>query len=259
LGFCAVFYGIIAASTIKPEMFPSFTDGTLRILGGVSTLTFARYFSISQQSLFTEYQRRGGKKASLVGPTFASLLFLFVFCGVIAGPDVWREIKDSQTFDNAVALMQQKNYRAAEPLFKAYLAKHPDDVNVHLNLGLIYAMTDRIPQSKGELDKVLRVDPANPSALDVLQGIQADEDFEKAHALLRRKKYREAEPLFKAYVAQYPEERAAHFNLAVIYAQTNRLPQAKKEVQEYLRSDPGDQDAKDLLQGIEDDLKAQAR
>lgn len=64
-------------------------------------------------------------------------------------------------------------------------------------------------------------------------------------------KSREAEIFFKDFKREYPEETMVHWNLALIYEQTNRIEQAKKELREMLHKEPKNKEARAYLQQLE--------
>jgi hypothetical protein len=88
--------------------------------------------------------------------------------------------------------------------------------------------------------------------------IRDQNEFNRAVTLMQHGKLDEAEAIFKAYRAEYPDEAVVHFNLGMVYAAKDRLPTAKNELQETLRLDPNFKDAKKYLHEVESDMKAEA-
>ncbi|BCM88542.1 hypothetical protein IAD21_00375 [Abditibacteriota bacterium] len=62
---------------------------------------------------------------------------------------------------------------------------------------------------------------------------------------------REAELFFQEFKRKYPEETMTHWNLAIIYAQTDRVEQAKAEIQELLQAEPNNKEAHDYLNELQ--------
>jgi predicted Zn-dependent protease len=75
--------------------------------------------------------------------------------------------------------------------------------------------------------------------------------FDAAVALMEKGQYRQAETALQDYHARYPDDIAAHWNLAIIYLQTDRVPQARQIMKELLRQDPDNKEAQDFLQELD--------
>ncbi len=63
---------------------------------------------------------------------------------------------------------------------------------------------------------------------------------------------REAERFFQEFKQKYPEETMTRWNLAIIYTETERVKQAKEELQELLTLEPDNKEARDYLRELED-------
>lgn len=60
---------------------------------------------------------------------------------------------------SAQAAMEKKNYAAAAQNYEQFLAKRPDDANVHFQLGYAYTGLQRLGDAKREYEKAIALDP----------------------------------------------------------------------------------------------------
>ncbi|RYX86743.1 tetratricopeptide repeat protein [bacterium] len=61
----------------------------------------------------------------------------------------------------------------------------------------------------------------------------------------------EAELFFQKFKSKYPEETSAHWNLAIIYAQTDRFEEARAEMRDLLELEPDNKEAREYLRELE--------
>lgn len=118
------------------------------------------------------------------------------------------------------------------------------------------------------LDAGLKPLPAGRTALVLLSGallllalitaksavsVMLDERrFDAGLSLMERGDYAGAEKIFLAYAAQFPEETAAYWNLAIVYEETGRIDDAIRQITLLLREDPDDEEALDFLEELQD-------
>jgi Flp pilus assembly protein TadD len=69
---------------------------------------------------------------------------------------------------------------------------------------------------------------------------------------MEKGEHQKAEAIFKSVQSKLPDESAIHWNLAVIYMNTDRYELARRELREYLRCEPNSQEAKELVRDLED-------
>src|SRR5712691_8189056 len=62
-------------------------------------------------------------------------------------------------FAAAQQAQHSKDYATAEREYKAVLSQAPDFAEVHMNLGLIYQLQDRIPEAMTEFRRALNIKP----------------------------------------------------------------------------------------------------
>ncbi|OGV46649.1 MAG: hypothetical protein A2X46_14560 [Lentisphaerae bacterium GWF2_57_35] len=73
-----------------------------------------------------------------------------------------------------------------------------------------------------------------------------------AYDLLVEEKYEKAEHVLLQSRRDHPNDLNVRYNLAVLYAQTHREPEAKQELRAIIEADPSKADAKDFLQELDD-------
>lgn len=66
---------------------------------------------------------------------------------------------DLDRFARAVALVEERKYREAEPVFVTYAEAHPDDASVYWNLMLVYDATGRRTKAIEQLERYLELVP----------------------------------------------------------------------------------------------------
>ncbi|HEY0072793.1 MAG TPA: tetratricopeptide repeat protein [Abditibacteriaceae bacterium] len=166
-----IFYVIVAVTSIAPNMHPAL-DKQLRLLCGAFTLSVAACFYRNQKPLFLRHLRQGGKKAALLKPVLLSFIAILI---VMASFGYWLVAQEEKKFNRAIVLYEQGEYKDAERLFKSYKVDNPDESGVYLNLALIYLETERPEQAKEELQEVIRLEPQNEEAKDLLQELEDGE------------------------------------------------------------------------------------
>jgi tetratricopeptide (TPR) repeat protein len=102
-----------------------------------------------------------------------------------------------------------------------------------------------LPQAESDLQSVLRSNPHDYRALNLLGMIRA-----------QQQRNADAEKIFKSLIQQKPDFAGAHVNLGLLYLQMSRSDQAIAQFQEALRLEPGRADA---LGALLNTLRVQAR
>src|SRR5712692_10538228 len=96
-------------------------------------------------------------------------------------------------FAAAQQAQRDKDYAAAEREYQAVLALAPDFAEVHMNLGLIYQLQDRIPEAMTEFRRALKIKPALAGA-NFFLGVDYCKMGEGAKAIPYLKAAARAEP-----------------------------------------------------------------
>jgi Flp pilus assembly protein TadD len=71
----------------------------------------------------------------------------------------------------AQAAMDKKDYAAAARNYQEYLAKKPDDANIHFQLGYAYTALQRPADAEGEYRKAIDLDPDDPKMAAAYQNL----------------------------------------------------------------------------------------
>lgn len=133
-------------------------------------------------------------------------------------------------FNKAVDAMRARNYTQAEPLLADLTQKQPQLAAPWLNLGILYARTNRKPQAILTLRKGLALSPNHAAAQNQL-GILLRENGE----------LKAAEQAYQAALANSPEHANAHLNLGVLYdVHLKQAALALKHYEQYQRLMPSD-------------------
>jgi tetratricopeptide (TPR) repeat protein len=128
----------------------------------------------------------------------------------------------------ANALADGGDLEAAAISFLATLRLDPNHASAHINLGNIYLQQQLLKDAETQYEQALRSEPNNAVALVNL-----------GRTLLLQKQWEAALALFRKIPADNPLAAKAKFGAAQALAQTNRIEEAKSELREVLRLDPG--------------------
>lgn len=111
-----------------------------------------------------------------------------------------------QTFNEAVAAMQQKNWNQAERLLLRLTKGQAKLSGAHLNLGLVYRALDNRVQAEESFQKAIASNSNNLDAYNQL-------------AILKREAgdFAEAEDLYQQALAVWPYHPESHKNIAILY------------------------------------------
>lgn len=103
----------------------------------------------------------------------------------------------------AVALLQLKQFGAAEPLFQAALAQQPANPEFHNNYGVLLRATERLHESYAEFATAVALKPRYKEALKNLAFMA----WQVGH-------YKQALSSFATYVALNPVDKPVYFHMA---------------------------------------------
>jgi tetratricopeptide (TPR) repeat protein len=107
----------------------------------------------------------------------------------------------------------------------------------NMQYGMAQARLKNYPEALGPLQKAVKLTPDNGMG-----------HYELGLALFETGDWKAAAPEFEAAVAKAPKWTDAHFSLAAVYARIDRVPDAMKELDITLGSDP-DHYRANLLRG----------
>jgi tetratricopeptide (TPR) repeat protein len=143
-------------------------EGTVRLWILILHVAIAWHLYLRQQNLFVRHIQQGGRKATLLVPVVASVLWLLLLAASSVGIAFLQASRDDKVFANALTLMNKGKNREAEILFRQYKSRNPEEATTYWNLAVIYERTGRSQQAKIELRDLLKIEPENKDAREWL-------------------------------------------------------------------------------------------
>jgi tetratricopeptide (TPR) repeat protein len=137
-------------------------------------------------------------------------------------------------FDNAVSLLNQKDYEKAIALLKQIVEQSPGVSAPHVNLGIAYQRTGKQDMAEAQFKTALSLVPGHPVVCN-------------QYGLLCRKsgRFEQAQTLYKQALTAFPEYYPVHRNLGILCdLYLNDLPCALEHYEVYSRRAPEDQQVK---------------
>ncbi|MBI5066345.1 tetratricopeptide repeat protein [Candidatus Woesearchaeota archaeon] len=126
-----------------------------------------------------------------------------------------------------------------------------NNIDAHLNLGLVYGFIGDLEQAKKEINRVLIIDPSNPNAIElkkILEGQatlnpeskneEAMKYFSKAEEYFGQGKYELAISEYQKAIAADPEFSTAYLYLGDTYYKLNKYDDAIQQYSEAIKKDP---------------------
>jgi tetratricopeptide (TPR) repeat protein len=156
LGAAAAFFGA-AFFTELPHLF-------FAVFHGLAYF----YFRESQRGLFAAHLARGGARASFRRPVVYSIVGLVALVVGLFAHAYYLTIRDEQRFREAVGLLESRQYKPAEDLFRLYRRSNPDDIASYYNVALIYLWQADTARALQELREGLARDPSDTAATSLL-------------------------------------------------------------------------------------------
>ena len=123
-----------------------------------------------------------------------------------------------EQYEKALVLMQVEDFVGAERAFTLFLQAHPKYAGPYVNLGIIYARTDRLNEAAAAFKNAIDRNRSNAVALNEL-GI----------VYRRMGRFSEAKEAYNRAVEVAPEFAAPHLNLGVLYDLYLRQPDVALE------------------------------
>jgi tetratricopeptide (TPR) repeat protein/peroxiredoxin len=135
---------------------------------------------------------------------------------------------------------RQKNFEKAQELLNQALSLQPDDPETNYSLGMFYAQQGQIQQAREYLQEAIDLRSNYPEALNNLGVLFVQEqDYEKA------------KEQFKTCIQRAPQFDQSYFNLARLYALKGEKEDARKVLEELLKKEPDNRDAKQMLEALQ--------
>lgn len=157
---------------------------------------------------------------------------------------------NKEKFEKAKALHLAGKPAEAAPIYKEFLAQHPNNINANNMLGTLYLQAGNLADAEVLLNKTLSISPKNAFALCNLaviyseskrkleaiklceQAIEINSNFSEAHNNLGSylsdlEENNRAIPYFKRAIELKPDYTDAHFNLGLVYYRTKQFALAE--------------------------------
>ncbi len=131
-------------------------------------------------------------------------------------------------------------FEKALPFLQSEVQQHPENADLHFNLGNVYGLMGRPQDAIGEFSAVVRLQPADPSA-----------HFNLGIALSSVSDFEHAAEHFAVTLRLRPDDAAGHLWLARTLARLGRRDDAIAEYREALRLAPALKTAADELHSLE--------
>ncbi|MGA9461269.1 MAG: tetratricopeptide repeat protein [Terracidiphilus sp.] len=135
---------------------------------------------------------------------------------------------------------RQHSFEKAEDCFKRAIQIQPDDPEVSYSLGMLYAQQGRLDRAADYLQRALALRPAYPEALNNLGVLY-----------VRGQQYAQAEDQFKTGIRLAPDFDQSYLNLARLYAIQNKSEKARQILDDLLRMQPNNSNAKQAIQMLQ--------
>jgi tetratricopeptide (TPR) repeat protein len=120
-------------------------------------------------------------------------------------------------------------WRDSITLWEDVVNKSPNKARVLYNLGQSYQLVGRLNDAQKAWEKAIKADPNHSYSLNSLGNI----------AMLAND-YPLAEQYYRRSLKVYPGNAETHYNLAMIYEQTNRVPESVLELELFLQKVPSE-------------------
>ena len=130
-------------------------------------------------------------------------------------------------FDRAVQALTAGNYPAAEQEFQAVLRQEPNNIAAIVNLGILYARTNRTDKAVAEYKKALQLSPNDEPILLNLGLVYLKQEF-----------HSKALPYFARVVALDPKNLQARQLLAVCRIYTGKLAEGIQDLEKLEAANP---------------------
>jgi tetratricopeptide (TPR) repeat protein len=130
---------------------------------------------------------------------------------------------DPSSTDTNTALanlyMRQRRFVEAEPLLRKLLTAHSNDAGVHFQLGRMLAIAGKNDEAIAELEAGLKLDPADSKAQRDLADLYVDSG-----------KYDQAQRAYSALLGSYPNDADLHYGYGRALLKQKKFAEAEQEL-----------------------------
>ncbi len=123
--------------------------------------------------------------------------------------------------------MRQQRFSDAESLLRKLTVLHPNDAGVHLQLGRMLAIAGKNGDAIAELEAGLKLDPSDSKAQRDLADLYADGG-----------KFQQAERLYGALLASYPRDASLHHGFGRALLKQRKFAEAEPELMKAVQLQP---------------------
>ncbi len=162
-----------------------------------------------------------------------------------------KEEKINQLLLEARYFTEQGDFDNAITKLNEVLKLDTNNIDAHLNLGLVYGFIGDLVQAEKEINLVLILDPSDPNAIELKkilegqatlnQGSENEESmgyFSKAEEYFSQGKYEQAIEEYKKTIKADPEFSTAYLYLGDAYYKLNKYDDAIQQYDEAIKKDP---------------------
>lgn len=162
-----------------------------------------------------------------------------------------KEEKINQLLLDARYFTEQGDFNNTITKLNEVLKLDTNNIDAHLNLGLVYAFIGDLAQAEKEINQVLLIDPSEPNAIElkkILEGQatlnqesenkEAMKYFLKAEEYFGQGKYEQAIEEYKKAINADPEFSTAYLYLGDTYYKLNKYDDAIQQYSEAIKKDP---------------------
>jgi choline-sulfatase len=143
------------------------------------------------------------------------------------GPDPKDGLREYRQYLRGTHLIETRNFRQAETLFKEMIDEDVNDLVAHYDLAVCFAGTGRIYDALIELKNALSIDPHNRMAGELMGSIWVDAG-----------QYERARAEFKYLLSFAPQDYTAEYGLGVVADREGRANDAIRHFDTALRLQP---------------------
>ena len=123
--------------------------------------------------------------------------------------------------------MRERRYAEAEPVLRRLLASHPNDAGAHFQLGRMLAIAGKNDQAIVELEAGLKLDPADSKAQRDLADLYIDSG-----------KYDQAQKTYSALLGSYPNDADLHYGYGRALLKQKKFAEAEQELMKTVQLKP---------------------